>query len=118
MISFIIRRLLGMIPTLFLVSILTFIIIQLPPGDFMTSWQPTWQPAGSGAWTRPRWRTCAISTGWMNPCTVQYFTWISGFVTGDFGYSFDWKRPVAELIVDRLASDAAAFADLPGVSCG
>jgi peptide/nickel transport system permease protein len=34
---------------------------------------------------------------------VQYFKWVSGFVRGDFGYSFDWKRPVAELIGDRLA---------------
>ena len=49
MISFIIRRLLGMIPTLVLVSILTFIIIQLPPGDFMTTLQALAAASGSGA---------------------------------------------------------------------
>jgi peptide/nickel transport system permease protein len=102
MISFIVRRLLGMIPTLFLVSILTFIIIQLPPGDFMTSLQSLAASSGSGA-DQASMDTLRHLYGLDEPVSVQYFKWISGFVRGDFGYSFEWKRPVAELIVDRLA---------------
>ena len=102
MISFIIRRLLGMIPTLFLVSILTFIIIQLPPGDFMTSLQALVSSSGSGA-DQASMDTLRHLYGLDEPVTVQYFKWISGFARGDFGYSFEWKRPVAELIGDRLA---------------
>ncbi len=102
MISFLIRRLLGMIHTLFLVSILTFIIIQLPPGDFMTSLQSLVASSGSGA-DQASMDTLRHLYGLDEPVTVQYFKWISGFVRGDFGYSFEWKRPVAELIGDRLA---------------
>lgn len=102
MISFIIRRLLGMIPTLFLVSILTFIIIQLPPGDFMTTLQALAASSGSGA-DQASMDTLRHLYGLDEPVTVQYFKWVSGFVRGDFGYSFEWKRPVAELIGDRLA---------------
>jgi peptide/nickel transport system permease protein len=91
-----------MIPTLFLVSILTFIIIQLPPGDFMTSLQSLAASSGSGA-DQASMDTLRHLYGLDEPVTVQYFKWISGFVRGDFGYSFEWKRPVSELIVDRLA---------------
>jgi peptide/nickel transport system permease protein len=102
MISFIIRRLLGMIPTLVLVSILTFIIIQLPPGDFMTTLQATAAASGSGA-DQASMDTLRRLYGLDESVPVQYFKWVSGFVRGDFGYSFEWKRPVAELIGDRLA---------------
>jgi len=102
MISFIVRRLLGMIPTLILVSILTFIIIQLPPGDFMTSLQAQAAASGSGA-DNASMDTLRRLYGLDEPITVQYFKWISGFPRGDFGYSFEWKRPVSELIGDRLA---------------
>ena len=102
MISFIIRRLLGMIPTLFMVSILTFVIIQLPPGDFMTSLQAQAASSGSGA-DQASMDTLRHIYGLDEPVTVQYFKWIGGFAHGDFGYSFEWKRPVSELIGDRLA---------------
>jgi peptide/nickel transport system permease protein len=102
MLSFIIRRLLGMIPTLFMVSVLAFIIIQLPPGDFMTSLQATAAASGSGA-DQASMDTLRKLYGLDEPVTVQYLKWIGGFFHGDFGYSFEWKRPVAELIGDRLA---------------
>ncbi len=102
MFSFIKRRLLGMIPTLVLVSILTFIIIQLPPGDFFSTLQALAASSGSGADQASMDKLREIY-GLDQPVTVQYFKWISGFVRGDFGYSFEWNRPVAELIGDRLA---------------
>ncbi len=101
MITFIIRRLLGMIPTLFLVSILTFIIIELPPGDFMTQLAANVGTSGSSMDTATV-ENLQRQYGLDKPLLVRYVTWVAGFPRGDFGYSLDWKRPVGELIADRL----------------
>ncbi len=101
MITFIVRRLLGMIPTLFFVSVVTFIIVNLPPGDFMTSLQALAASSGSGA-DQATMDNLRHQYGLDKPLYVQYFKWITGFVRGDFGYSFEWKRPVRELIGSRL----------------
>lgn len=101
MLAFILRRLVGMIPTLLLVSILTFIIIELPPGDFLSNLAATAGASGSSidAVTIENLRH---QYGIDRPLPERYLTWISGFVRGDFGYSLDWKTPVANLIVGRL----------------
>ncbi|MEJ5199097.1 MAG: ABC transporter permease [Anaerolineae bacterium] len=101
MITFIIRRLLGMIPTLFLVSILSFIIIELPPGDFMTSLAANVGTSGSSM-DAATVENLQRQYGLDKPAHIRYLTWIAGFVRGDFGYSLDWKRPVSELIMGRL----------------
>ncbi|WP_105384388.1 ABC transporter permease [Neorhizobium alkalisoli] len=102
MAGFLIRRLLYMIPMMFAISIVTFIIIQLPPGDFLTaltarlaSQNETIDP-GVIAGLRERY-------GLDQPLIVQYWKWISGILLrGDFGQSFDWNKPVSELIWSRL----------------
>lgn len=101
MLAYILRRLVGMIPTLFLVSVLTFIIIELPPGDFMTSLAANVGTSGSSmdAVTVDNLRR---QYGLDRPAHIRYVAWIAGFVRGDFGYSLDWKRPVADLIAGRL----------------
>jgi peptide/nickel transport system permease protein len=93
--------LLGMIPTLFMVSVVTFIIVNLPPGDFMSSLQALAASSGSSA-DQATMDNLRMQYGLDRPLTVQYFKWISGFVVGDFGYSFEWKRPVRDLIGGRL----------------
>ena len=102
MAAYIIRRLVGMLPTLLLVSILTFIIIQLPPVDFAS--QLAAQVAGSGGQADERFiEGIRHQYGLDQPLLVRYFVWMGGILHGDFGYSFQWKRPVAELIGSRLA---------------
>ena len=101
MVAFIVRRLLAIIPTLFFVSIATFIIIQLPPGDFLTSLQALAASSGSGA-DKAAMDNLRHQYGLDQPKYVRYVKWIAGFPRGDFGYSFEWKRPVRELIADRL----------------
>jgi peptide/nickel transport system permease protein len=101
MLNYIIRRLLGMIPTLFIVSILTFIIIQLPPGDFLTTLASQAAESG-GSIDEGAMESLRQQYGLDQPMPVQYLTWIAGFPRGDFGYSVEWKRPVADLIVSRL----------------
>lgn len=101
MLNYIIRRVLAMIPTLFLVSVLTFIIIDLPPGDFMTSLAANVGTSGSSM-DAATVENLQRQYGLDKPLVARYFTWIIGFVQGDFGYSLEWKRPVSELIADRL----------------
>ncbi|WP_127145240.1 ABC transporter permease [Pelagibacterium montanilacus] len=101
MLAFIVRRLLAAIPFMFLVSITVFILIQLPPGDFATSYAASLSAAGEYvdqntiAELRARY-------GLNDPLIVQYFRWIGGILMGDFGYSFQWNSPVSELIGERM----------------
>jgi len=101
MLNYIIRRFLAMIPTLFLVSVLTFIIIDLPPGDFMTQLAANVGTSGSSM-DAATVENLQRQYGLDKPLVARYFTWIGGFFKGDFGYSLEWKRPVSELIADRL----------------
>ena len=101
MLTYIVRRVLAMIPTLFLVSVLTFIIIQLPPGDFLTSLQANAADSG-GSIDQAALDALRIQYGLDQPMWVQYVNWVKGFPSGDFGYSFEWKKPVSDLIGSRL----------------
>jgi peptide/nickel transport system permease protein len=102
MAAYVTRRLLGMIPTLFLVSVLTFIIIQLPQGDYATALAA--QAAASGGTGDEAFiQTIRHQYGLDQPVYVRYLTWILGCLHGDFGYSFEWHQPVADLIGSRIA---------------
>src|SRR5512136_1917255 len=101
MITYIARRLLGMIPTLILVSILTFIIIQLPPGDFMSTLAANVGTSGSSM-DQSTVENLRHQYGLDEPAYIQYLKWIAGFPRGDFGYSLEWKSPVVDLILGRL----------------
>jgi peptide/nickel transport system permease protein len=102
MLAFVGRRLLYMIPTLIAISIVSFILIQLPPGDFVTSLAA--QMSQMGDTIDPN--TLALlrhQYGLDEPIWVQYWIWISNILfEGDFGRSFDWDAPVSDLLWNRL----------------
>lgn len=102
MLSFIARRILYMIPTFFAVSIVAFAIIQLPPGDFLTTLVASM--ASQGEKIDPAaMEALRIRYGLGEPIWVQYFKWMSNiFLRGDFGQSFEWNQPVISLIWSRL----------------
>jgi peptide/nickel transport system permease protein len=103
MISFIVRRGLFAIPTLIFISFISFVIIQLPPGDYVTAYAAQLRQAGEyiSAAQEANMRT---QMGLNDPLLVQYWRWISNIVfRGDFGYSLEWNAPVSTLIWDRLA---------------
>jgi len=107
MLRYVIKRLLYMIPTLFGMSIIAFLIIQLPPGDFVTSLVARMTDSGQ---TFDPAQVAAIrqAYGLDDPIFIQYWKWISGILfRGDFGYSFEWNRPVADLIWERAGSTLA-----------
>ncbi len=102
MLQYTIRRILYMIPTLFFVSIISFVIIQLPPGDYLTSVVTAMTATGE---TIDASALAAMEQryGLGQPIYVQYWKWISGILLrGDFGQSFEWNQPVNELIWGRL----------------
>ena len=103
MFGYIVRRVLLMIPTLIAISLISFAVIQLPPGDFLTSYVAQLREEGDDVdealieGLRQRY-------GLGQPFYVQYWKWISGIIfRGDWGFSFEWQKPVKELIWERLA---------------
>jgi peptide/nickel transport system permease protein len=107
MLAYTLRRLLLMIPTLFAISVISFVIIQLPPGDFLDSMLAQMEAEGGGMDEQ---QVAAIRAryGLDQPIWAQYFNWIGGILTrGDFGQSFEWNRPVSELLWDRLGLTVA-----------
>jgi len=101
MIAYIVKRILGMIPTLIIISIITFIIIQLPPGDFATTAQAEIAASGGGM-DASAVEAMRIRYGLDQPMLVQYWRWVSGFPRGDFGYSLEWSAPVWDIMAGRL----------------
>jgi peptide/nickel transport system permease protein len=103
MLAYILRRIGIMIPTLFIISIISFIVIQLPPGDFLTSYSANLRSQGEYIeedalqYMRERY-------GFQQPVYVQYGKWVWGIITrGDWGQSMEWQMPVKDLIWERLA---------------
>jgi peptide/nickel transport system permease protein len=103
MLKFIVKRLFWMLPFLVAISFLSFVLIQLPPGDFVTSYIATLAASNevvdqnTAADLRNRF-------GLDQPMVVQYWRWISNILLrGDFGLSFEWQQPVGDLIWERMA---------------
>ncbi len=104
MLTYIVRRVLYMIPTVFLISVVAFIVINLPPGDYLTSMVAMQMEEGDAAAAQAQAERLRVRYGLGEPVIVQYWRWISGIVLrGDFGHSFEWRRPVSSLIWTRLA---------------
>ena len=102
MVGLILRRAFWAIPTLIFVSLISFFIIQLPPGDYVTAYVA--QLANGGTYvTAAQEDAMRQAMGLNDPLLVQYWRWISNIVfRGDFGRSLEWNAPVSELIWDRL----------------
>lgn len=104
MLRFIGNRLLAMVLTLWAVSFVAFAIIQLPPGDYLTTYVATLSANGDRV-DPATIEALRRQYGFGEPYLVQYWKWISGILTrGDFGQSFEWKAPVTTLIWGRLGN--------------
>lgn len=101
MLTYIIRRLLTMIPTLVAISIISFVIIQLPPGDFLTTYVAQLSVSGESV-DQAELDQLKQRYGLDRPMYIQYLKWAWNFLHGDFGHSFEWNKPVSELIGERL----------------
>jgi len=106
MITYIIRRCLLAIPTLLGISIIGFIIIQLPKGDYLDRKIQQLEEEYGDSSSLARVEELRVRYGLDKPMWTRYLKWISGFVRGDFGESFEYEREVSELVWDRLAFTA------------
>ena len=107
MFGYIVRRVLLMIPTLFLVSVVSFIALQLPPGDYLTSYASQLSSMGESA-DQEAINSLRERYGLGEPVYVQYGKWVFGIVTrGDWGQSMEMQRPVSQLIWERLGLTVA-----------
>lgn len=97
-----IKRVLWTIPTLFVVSLLAFLIIQAPPGDFVTALTAALLESGDDVDINQL-NALRERYGLDQSIWVQYWKWISQVViAGDFGISFEWRAPVADLVWERM----------------
>ena len=103
MFRFILWRMVWMLPFLLAISFISFVLIQLPPGDYVTTYIATLAASNeivdqnTAADLRSRF-------GLDQPMIVQYWKWITNILLyGDFGLSFEWQQPVSELIWERMS---------------
>lgn len=101
MLGYVIRRILVMIPTLIAISALVFIIIQLPPGDYFTTYMNELQSRGETV-DKAKLEFIKQQYGFDKPMIEQYFVWLVNMLQGDFGYSFEFSLPVSEVVGDRM----------------
>src|SRR3954454_5994465 len=101
MLEFLTRRILLLVPTVFVISMIAFVVIQLPPGDFLTSYVATLQAAGENV-DEAQIESLRQQYGLGEPIHVQYLKWMAAMTHGNFGQSLQWKAPVKDLIWERL----------------
>jgi peptide/nickel transport system permease protein len=101
MVVYFLRRVLYATGLLIFASIVSFIIIQLPPGDYLTTYINNLRASGQEV-DQARIENLRIQYGLDRPMYAQYWLWISGFPRGDYGFAFGANRPVRDLIGERL----------------
>ncbi len=101
MLTFVTRRFFHSLFLLLLISVVVFVVIDLPPGDYLTSRAAELERQGSQN-AELQLRGLRERYGLDRPIFTRYWLWISNFVQGDFGESFEYQRPVKELIGDSL----------------
>lgn len=101
MLKYILKRILMMIPTLLVISFIVFVIIQLPPGDYLETYIAELESQGESV-DMDKIAFLRQEYGLDQPFMAQYFDWLKGFLVGDFGYSFEYDLPVSEVVGDRM----------------
>jgi peptide/nickel transport system permease protein len=101
MLAYLARRLILAILTIWAVSVLSFVIIQLPPGDYITSYIAQ-MSSGGGFVSEQEAQALREQYGLNKPMWVQYLRWMALVLQGNFGIALEWGRPVSEVIGDRL----------------
>ena len=101
MLTYLVRRLILAVLTIWAISVLSFVIIRLPPGDYVTSYIAN-ESASGGFVSEQEASALRQEYGLNQPKYIQYFQWMKLVVRGRFGVSLLYRRPVSEVIGDRL----------------
>ena len=102
MLTYLVRRLILAIFTVWAISVLSFAIIQLPPGDFVDAYIAQLSASGSVV-SEQEAQSLRAQYGLDQPMYVQYLKWMVQISRGNFGMAMEWQRPVTDVIGDRLA---------------
>ena len=105
MLVYVVGRLVLALVTTWAISVISFAIIQLPPGDFVTAYIAQLQAMGTIV-SQDEAAAMRVEYGLNRPFPVQYYKWVSRILQGDFGLAMEYRRPVMEVIGDRLALTA------------
>jgi ABC-type dipeptide/oligopeptide/nickel transport system permease component len=97
--TYILNRMLSIVLTLFLISVITFGVTNILPGDVATMIMGTQSNPAALAGLRE-------SLGLNDPLIVQYGRWIGGLLTGDWGHSLVFKQPIAELVIQKIKASS------------
>src|SRR5436309_13665979 len=101
MLSYIVHRILIMIPTLIAISIVIFTIINLPPGDYFSTYIAELQSTGEAA-DLAKIHFLQVQYSFDRPIWEQYLFWLVVLLQGDMGYSFAYNLPVNQVVGDSL----------------
>src|SRR6266436_2657039 len=101
MLGYLVHRILIMIPTLIAISVVIFTIINLPPGDYFSTYIAELQSSGEAA-DLAKIHYLQAEYGFDRPLWQQYLYWVGGLIQGDLGYSFSYNLPVSQVVGDRL----------------
>ena len=101
MIGYFVRRFIYMFFMLLAISLVAFIVIQLPPGDYLTTYIMQLESRGELV-TEAEVAMLKKQYDLDLPMTVRYFKWLWKMINGDWGVSFNWNQPVLDLIAERL----------------
>jgi peptide/nickel transport system permease protein len=101
MLGYLVHRILIMIPTLIAISVVIFTIINLPPGDYFSTYIAELQSSGEAA-DLAKIHFLQVQYGFDRPLWEQYLYWVAGLLQGDMGYSFAYNLPVKDVVGDRL----------------
>src|SRR5437667_10107062 len=101
MLSYLVHRILIMIPTLIAISVLIFTIINLPPGDYFSTYIAELQSSGEAA-DLAKIQFLQVQYGFDRPLWEQYLYWAAGLLQGDMGYRVAYNLPVNHVVGDRL----------------
>jgi len=101
MFGYTVRRVLMMIPTLLAISVIVFVIIQLPPGDYFTTYLNELQSRGESV-DPNKIAFLKQQYGFDRPVYQQYLFWVGSLLQGDLGYSFEYELPVRTVVGDRM----------------
>ena len=101
LLRYIVKRILWMVPFLFAVSLVAFVLIQAPPGDYLTTYIAKLGESNE-VLDQATIDNLRARFGLDQPLYVQYFKWVTNLLQGDFGMSFEWRQPVSELVWERM----------------
>jgi peptide/nickel transport system permease protein len=100
--TYLLRRFIYMLVLLFTVSLFSFILIQLPPGDYVSAYIARLQDTRGGEVDQAEVDALRMQYGLDQPMYIQYIKWVSNMFKGDFGRSFAWNMPVITMLNERL----------------